>query len=125
MTTSITRPQLDTAGIILSTLCFLHCLAVPFIATGALIWIASETIHIGLTIALAGIVMFVAWPSYQLHRRAVVPALLASGLILLIAALLTEDMGGESTETVLTSLGSIVLVLGHILNHRFRGLCRV
>ncbi len=124
MTTSITRPQLDTAGIILSTLCFLHCLAVPFIATSALVWIASETIHVGLTIALAGIVMFVAWPSYQWHRRAVVPTLLGSGLILLLTALLSEDLLGEHAETILTSVGSVILVIGHILNHRFRGLCR-
>ncbi|MCY4233814.1 MAG: MerC domain-containing protein [Bacteroidetes bacterium] len=125
MTTSITRPHLDSAGIILSTLCFLHCLAVPFIATGALIWMASETIHFGLTISLAGIVMFVAWPSYQQHRRAVVPTLMGTGLILLIIALLSEEALGENVETILTSFGSVVLVVGHVLNHRLRRSCSV
>lgn len=123
MTTRTTRPPLDATGIILSTLCFLHCLAVPFIATGVLAWVASEVIHIGLTIALAGVVILVAWPSYQRHRRAIVPTLLVSGLTLLIVAVLGEDVLGESAETSLTALGSVVLVLGHILNLRFRKTC--
>ena len=123
MTTRTTRPPLDATGIILSTLCFLHCLAVPFIATGVLAWVASEVIHIGLTIALAGVVVLVAWPSYQRHRRAIVPTLLVSGLTLLIVAVLGEDALGESAETSLTALGSVVLVLGHILNLRFRNTC--
>lgn len=118
MPNSISRPQLDTMGIVLSALCFLHCLAVPLIATGALAWVASEAIHIGLTIVLAGVVLLVAWPSYQQHRQAVVPALLVGGLALLIAAVLGEDTFGEHAETALTVLGSIVLILGHILNLR-------
>ena len=124
MTNSIARPQLDTMGIVFSILCFLHCLAVPLIATGALAWVASESIHIGLTIVLSGIVVLVAWPSYQRHRRAVVPLLLVSGLALLIAAVLSEDALGERGETILTALGSVALVLGHILNLRFRNTIR-
>jgi len=125
MTTTITRPPLDMTGIILSTLCFFHCLAVPFIATGALVWVASEAIHIGLTIALAGIVFFVAWPSYQRHRRAIIPTLLLGGLLLLIVAVLSESILGEYAETILTTIGSSILVLGHILNRRYMKICFV
>lgn len=120
MTARTTRPPLDATGIILSTLCFLHCLAVPFIATGVLAWVASEAIHIGLTTSLAGVVVFVAWPSYQWHRRAIVPALLVVGLVFLIVAILAEDALGGYAEISLTALGSVVLILGHILNLRFR-----
>ena len=123
MTTSTTGPPLDATGIFLSSLCFLHCLAVPFIATSALAWVASEAIHIGLTIVLAGVVLLVALPSYKQHRRAVVPTLLVSGLALLIVAVLTEDVLGESAETSLTALGSVILLLGHVLNLRFRRAC--
>ncbi len=118
-----TRPPLDATGITLSALCFLHCLAVPLVATGMLAWLASELIHISLTVALAGVVVFVAWPSYQRHRRAVVPALLGAGLTVLIVAVLGEDALGEYAETGLTALGSVVLILGHILNLRFRRSC--
>ncbi|GAB5520882.1 MAG: MerC domain-containing protein [Rhodothermales bacterium] len=118
MTTATARPQLDATGIVLSTLCLLHCLAVPLIATGALAWVASEAIHIGLTIALSGVVVLVAWPSYRRHRKAIVPALLIGGVSLLIAAVLGEDAVGERGETLLTAIGSVVLVLGHIANLR-------
>lgn len=98
MATSTTRPPLDATGIILSTLCFLHCLGVPLIATGALAWVASEVIHVGFTIALMGVVILVAWPSYQQHGHIIVPTLLVSGLALLIVAVLTEEILGEYAE---------------------------
>ena len=62
--------------------------------------------------------MLVAWPSYQHHRRASLPALLVGGLGLLVLAIFSEDWLGEYAETSLTVIGSVVLVLGHILNLR-------
>ncbi|MEM6646523.1 MAG: MerC domain-containing protein [Bacteroidota bacterium] len=118
MTTLAAQPRLDATGIFLSTLCFLHCLAVPLIATGALAWMASEAIHIGLTVVLSGIVLLVAWPSYKRHRNALVPALLVGGLALLIGAVLGEEALGEQGETLVTVAGSVLLILGHIVNLR-------
>lgn len=125
MTTELTtRRELDTVGILLSVLCLIHCLAVPLIATGALAWVASESIHIGLTVALAGVVLAVAWPSYQRHRRAIVPVLLLTGVALLVAAVVGGERLGEVYETGLTAVGSMTLVLGHILNLRCRRMPR-
>ncbi len=107
MTVRATRPPLDATGITLSALCFRHFLAVPLVATGMLAWMASEVIHIGLTIALAGVIVFVARPSYQRHRHAVVPALLGVGLTVLIVAILGEDVLGEYAESGLTALGCL------------------
>ena len=119
----ISRSSLDATGIVFSVLCFLHCLAVPLIATGALAWAASEAIHTGLTIALACVVLLVAGPGYRQHRRAVVPFLLLGGLALLIVAVLAGESFGENTETSLTIFGSVVLVIGHILNLWYRKAC--
>ncbi|MEM1094097.1 MAG: MerC domain-containing protein [Bacteroidota bacterium] len=118
MSTLTAHSRLDATGIFLSTLCFLHCLAVPLIATGALAWMASEAIHIGLTVVLSGIVLLVAWPSYKRHRNALVPALLISGLALLIGAVLGEEALGENGETLVTVVGSVLLIAGHIVNLR-------
>ncbi|MEL6612857.1 MAG: MerC family mercury resistance protein, partial [Bacteroidota bacterium] len=41
------RSPLDLVGIVLSVLCVIHCLALPLIATGALAWAASESVHLG------------------------------------------------------------------------------
>lgn len=119
MTTS-SRPvpaRLDGIGIALSILCLLHCLALPLVATGALAWAASEHVHVGLTLALAAVVLTVAVPGYRRHRRAAVPILLATGVALLVAAVL---MGEGPGETVATVLGSVALVTGHVLNLRLR-----
>lgn len=114
--------RLDAAGIALSALCIVHCLAVPLVATGALAWAASERIHVGLTVSLAAIVLIVAAPSYRRHRRPLVPTLLVSGLAILVAALILGEAAGETAEVGLTVLGSVVLMAGHVLNLRLRPL---
>ncbi|MEM1055400.1 MAG: MerC domain-containing protein [Bacteroidota bacterium] len=121
---SAPKSGLDAAGIALSALCILHCLAIPLIATGALAWAASESIHIGLTVALALIVLLVAIPSYQRHRRLAVPVLLVGGVALLVAGLTIGEAMGETAEILLTVLGSVVLITGHVLNIRLRPAAR-
>lgn len=116
MITTKAHSRLDYAGIALSALCLVHCLAVPIIASGALAWVASENIHIGLTVVLLGVVIAVAMPGYRKHRKHVVPALLGAGISLLIVAVVAGEAVGELGETGLTALGSTVLVLGHVLN---------
>ena len=118
MTTASTRPRLDAAGIALSALCLLHCLAVPLVATGALAWAASERVHLGLTAALGAVVLAVALPGFRRHRQPVVPVLLALGLIGLVSAVALGEGIGETGETALTALGSVALVAGHLLNLR-------
>ncbi|MEM1125452.1 MAG: MerC domain-containing protein [Bacteroidota bacterium] len=119
MTTTTSRvSRLDATGICLSALCVVHCLAVPLIATGALAWMASESIHTGLTVALLVIVLAVALPGYRRHRRAIVPALLTGGVVLLGGAVLVGEALGELGEVGLTVLGSVVLIAGHVLNLR-------
>jgi len=116
MTTASAR--LDAVGIVLYILCLLHCLALPLIATGVLAWAASEQVHVGLTLALAVVVLAVALPGYRRHRQAAVPALLVIGVTLFIGAVLFGEALGEARETALTILGSVALVAGHLLNLR-------
>jgi hypothetical protein len=114
------RPHIDLAGIGLSALCCLHCVALPFIASGMLAWVASEGVHIGVTLALSFIVFAAAVPGYRRHRRSVVPVLFGFGLSLIIGALLGEDALGGGGETLLTLAGSGVLISAHVLNLRLR-----
>lgn len=112
------RSPLDLVGIVLSVLCVLHCLALPLVATGALAWAASESVHLGLTLALAAVVLLVALPGYRRHRRALVPGLLLVGVALLIGAFALEETLGETGEVALTVIGSATLIVGHLLNLR-------
>ncbi len=118
MTATTTHSRLDAVGVMLSALCLLHCLALPLLATGALTWVASERVHLSLTVALAIVVLLVAMPGYQRHRRAVVPVFLLSGLALLIAAVVAGERITEMGETAMTALGSMTLIVGHVLNLR-------
>jgi|TARA_Y100000588_G_C14090238_1_gene854121 hypothetical protein len=56
------------------------------------------------------------------HRTWVVAAWGICGItLLLVAALFGHDWVGESGEKLLTGIGSILVVIGHVLNYR---LCR-
>ncbi|MEM6783206.1 MAG: MerC domain-containing protein [Bacteroidota bacterium] len=112
------RSSLDLVGIVLSVLCVIHCLALPLVATGALAWAASESVHLGLALALGAVVLLVALPGYRRHRRVLVPVLLVAGVVLLVGAVLVGEALGEAGETTLTLLGSATLVVGHLLNLR-------
>lgn len=110
--------RLDAVGIALSVLCLLHYLALPLLATGALAWVASEGVHTALCFALAAVVLLVAVPGYRRHRQAVVPALLVAGVGVLLSAVLAGEALGEAGEPALTAFGSVLLVVGHVLNLR-------
>ena len=116
--TASVRSPLDIVGIVLSVLFVIHCLALPLVATGALAWAASESVHLGLTLALAAVVLLVALPGYRRHRRALVPGVLIAGVALLIGAVLFGEAVGELGETGLTVIGSATLIVGHLLNLR-------
>ena len=116
--TASVRSPLDIVGIVLSVLFVIHCLALPLVATGALAWAASESVHLGLTLALAAVVLLVALPGYRRHRRALVPGVLIAGVALLIGAVLFGEAVGELGETGLTVFGSATLIVGHLLNLR-------
>ena len=113
------RARLDVTGIALSTLCLIHCLAVPLIAAGAFAWVVSESVHVVLSIALSTVVLAVVVPGYKRHRKAAAPILLVSGVALVVGAVLLGEAIGEVGETALTIVGSAALVLGHVLNIRF------
>ena len=112
------RSPLDLVGIVLSVLCVIHCLALPLFATGALAWAASESVHLGLTFALAGVVLLVALPGYRRHRRALVPGLLVAGVAQLVGAVVLEGALGGAGGALLTLVGSAARVAGHLLNLR-------
>ncbi|MEM1269002.1 MAG: MerC domain-containing protein [Bacteroidota bacterium] len=116
MTAPAQRLRLDAAGITVSVLCLIHCLALPLIATGALAWLVSERVHVGLVMILSLVVIGVAGPGYRRHRRALVPALLGVGLVFLVAALVLGEPMGEHVETGGTVIGTGCLIVGHFLN---------
>lgn len=108
----------DYAGIIVSTLCFLHCVAGPVILAMGLTsvgysFLLDEKIHL---ILVVPIVLFAAWsiPSgYEVHQKKY-PAIAAIiGVVLLFLGLLIENF-----EVILTLVASSLLIFAHFSNKR-------
>lgn len=115
----------DKAAITLSTLCFIHCLALPLmIVLMPSVWLVSlngERFHQLLLFAVLPISLFALWRGYRQHQQGMVLSVVLLGLVLLAAsALLGHDMLGEWGEKLLTVMGAVTVALGHWWNYRVR-----
>lgn len=116
----------DRAAIFLSTCCTIHCLALPFVliafpTLGATI-VGDEQFHtLLLWMVLPASVLALALGCRR-HKDFFVIGFGISGLfVLVISGIWGHVVLGEMEERIVTTLGSVVLVLGHLRNHR---LCR-
>jgi len=109
----------NATGIAASTLCLVHCLAMPLLllALPALGWAAGEHTHKALIgVALAAALLSLG-PGYLAHRRLPVLLLGCAGLAALAAAaFVVGPRYGESAETALSVAGAIVLCAAHLRN---------
>lgn len=113
-----TSALFDASAIVLSTLCLIHCLALPLLATALPlfgVWAEEEWVHVvlvAIALPLAGLAL------WRAHRRRRLPvalrALAAAGLLGLLAGAL--GWPGESWETPFTVAGSLMLASAHAWN---------
>jgi FtsH-binding integral membrane protein len=126
MTTFTASLLLDRAAIGLSTLCVLHCLALPLLLvlapSLAVLPIADEQFHLLLVYLVLPTSILALFLGCRRHHRWSVLMWGMSGVgVLVFTALLGHDLMGELGEKVLTVMGALLVVVGHGLNFR---LCR-
>jgi MerC mercury resistance protein len=114
----------DRAGVIVATLCFVHCVAGPaLIAFGSFSSLIafSERTEILFMLASATIGTAVLFPGYRRrHRRRSCLAMFGSGM----AALLAHRYAHSGLAELATALVGASLIAGaHILNHRYSRRC--
>ena len=116
MAASVSRGAvLDTSAVTLSTLCILHCLALPIAAAFMPVfaaWVGGEWVHKALVLValpISGLAMARSWSSPGGKRFSVLAVL---GLLLLVAGAFIEAL--HDYETVLTVAGALVLASAHI-----------
>lgn len=113
------RPLWDRAGMAVSVLCLLHCLALPLAAI-ALPFAAREALHQpthAAVFVLALPLALLAFTGGYRHHRHILPALLGfAGVLLLAAGLLWV---AHDLEAVASISGGLLLVFAHVLNHRY------
>lgn len=114
----------DGLAIGVSAACLVHCLALPLVIALLPAWSAwldvPEVFHLYVLLFALPFSLAVLLRA-AFARRSLVPlALGTSGLVLMAAALaLGEGLG----ETVVTSIGALLLAAGHIVNWRRRSRC--
>lgn len=112
------RGILDRAGIWISSLCLLHCLAtiilVSALGVGGQFLLAPEIHRTGLVVALVVAAVAIGWGALR-HRKAAPFVTAMMGLSFMGGALAVPH-GIE--EAVLTIIGVTLVSTGHILNLR-------
>jgi len=112
------RARLDRAGVVLSGLCLLHCLAsivvVSALGIGGEFLLAPAFHRVGLAIALVIAAVAIGWGALT-HRRAAPFVTAMTGLSFMGGALAMPHGTGE---VVLTVIGVSLVSIGHFLNLR-------
>ncbi|MCB5190812.1 MerC domain-containing protein [Methylobacillus arboreus] len=109
----------DKLGNLVSLLCLLHCIALPWLAVVLpLSFLLDESVHVWLFIALLPAAVFGAWSGWRHHGDGKPSLLLAAGLALVGAAAFIPM--NTATEVALTIPGSLLLIAGHTLNRRLK-----
>ena len=112
------RGRLDRAGIWLSSLCLLHCLAtiilVSMLGLGGQALLAPEIHRYGLALALIIAAVAIGWGALR-HKRPAPFVIAMMGLSFMGGALAVPHGWHEA---VLTIIGVSLVSVGHILNLR-------
>jgi len=112
----------DNVGVLVSSACLVHCLALPLLITAlpTLGWLApDERLHWLLTLMAIPVALYALLPGYRVHRSMWILLGGLSGVsLMLVSPILFQGM----TEEVVTSVGATTLVTAHLFN-RWRGRC--
>jgi hypothetical protein len=119
--------RLDSAGMLASTLCAIHCAAMPLLI-GALTvagvgWLGSEGLEWGILGGSLSVGLLALVPSYRrVHRRSSCLWLFWLGILAIVAGRLERASVLPDTPFVVS--GAILIVSSHALNRYFCARCR-
>ncbi|MDQ7041246.1 MAG: MerC domain-containing protein [Rhodothermus sp.] len=124
------RSLWDRIGIGLSSICLIHCLLLPLtlvvLPLGATLITLHEEVHILFAVLLLPTTAFAAYQGYRRHRHRRVLGWLGTGLALvLLASFPGHEVLGVLGGTLVTMLGSALLIWGHWQNWRLTLRCTV
>ena len=117
------RTKWDLVGAFISSLCVVHCIALPLLvlmapAIGTFFFAGEGITHVvlfGLVLAAAGMSFI---PGYKVHKHAAPLGFSLSGIAFLAGAtFLAHDWLGHHWEPLLAICGSAQLIFAHWLNH--------
>lgn len=113
---------LDHAAIVLSGLCLLHCLLLPFvIAVLPLLSRVNEShFHAQMLIVVIPVSVVAFALGFRRHaRKAIIAWGIAGVAVLVFGATFAHANYGATADSFLTMIGAIVLATAHYFNNRF------
>lgn len=119
--------NLDRLGITASTLCAIHCAALPFVITVLPLWgmgfLASEAVEITMIAVSLILGVWSLSSAYRRQHQRIAPILV---LILgFVCIALGHFSGVEVLEPVLIPLGGFTLAAAHVINLRLLKTCPI
>lgn len=113
---------LDMAGMTASTICLVHCLAMPvviaLIPAFAAELFESEWFHITLAFAVLIFCLAAFVPGYYRHHDKRLVWIGVTGISLVFFATFVARYWSETAEIAIVTVGNLVLVAGHLLNRK-------
>ncbi len=119
----ISNNTLDKSAIALSTLCLIHCLALPVITILLPSMIATtvnqELFHTIMVICVLPVSIYALTMGCKKHTKMHVGLYGALGLSALLAAVIFgESYLGENGEKVVTTIGATLIAFAHVKNYK-------
>lgn len=117
--TQKSRDWLDGAAVVLSALCLVHCLALPFVVAGLpfLAQFAESHLHFQVLIIVVPLSVVALGLGYRRHRDARILFAGAFGMLMLvIGATVAHSQLGLTADRVFTVIGSLSLATAHFFN---------
>ena len=117
------RKYMDTAAVVLSGVCMLHCLALPIALTILPIvnvtLLDESTFHLIMMVVILPISVVALSIGCRQHKDKLNLVLGSIGLVILtITAIFGHDLLGLTGERIVTSIGGLILAAAHIQNYR-------
>ena len=110
--------MLDKIGATLSFFCLIHCLVLPWVVLFLpLNMFMDERVHFWLFLLLAPVALLAIWNGYLTHGKKPAFYLMLSGLVF-IGLPVFHHLAGLK-ESIITVIGSIQLISGHLLNRKY------
>jgi hypothetical protein len=118
--------SMDTLGIVASTLCLIHCAAMPLVVTFlpilGLRFLEGHSAHHFLAGFVVVFALLAIVPGYLKHRKtSVLLSMLAGVGVVLLATFGAGRLFSENLELPLITVGNLIVVATHLRN---RGLCK-
>lgn len=113
--------SMDALGIAASSLCLVHCLAMPLVVgilpLLGLKFLEGHSAHVTLAFFVLTFALLAIVPGYLRHRRADILAMMLVGVgLVLYATFLAQFTLGESAEIPIITVGNLILVFTHLRN---------